>query len=72
MLTLGVEFRSYELDLVDGLRSIAELAWGTESLRARGGPEPKLIDSSKSKIQPYFVAGAVFAEIEGHREHLAR
>ena len=70
VLTLGVEFRSYELDLVDGLRGIAELAWRTESLGVGRSPKPQLINSSESQIQPHFIAGAVFAKIERHSEPL--
>jgi hypothetical protein len=72
VLALSVEFRSYKLDLVDGFRGIAELAWRTEPLRVRGTPKPKLIDSSEGEIQPHFVAGTVFAEIEGHPQHSTR
>jgi len=71
MLALGIEIRSYELHLVNGLRGITELAWRTKSFRVGGSPKPKLIESSESKVQPYFVTGAVFTEIERHAESVS-
>jgi hypothetical protein len=69
MLPLGIELRSYQLNLVHGFVGIAEFAWGTEPFWVGCSPKPELIDSSERKIQPHFVTGAIFAEIEGHCPH---
>jgi hypothetical protein len=72
MLTFSIELCSYELDLIDGLRGIAELAWRTEPLWIGRCPKPQLIDSCESEIQLHLVTCAVFTKIEWHSQNFIR
>lgn len=66
MKVFGVEFRPYNLNLVDRPRRIAKLARRPETVRAGRRPQPHLIDPSIRQVQSDSVSRTVLAQIERH------
>lgn len=61
-----VELGPDDLNLVDSLCSITEIAGWTETVWVRRGSQPHLVDPSICQVKPHLVPCTILAEVEGH------
>jgi len=61
-----VEFRSDNLNLVNGLRGVTEVAGRAEAIRVRRRPQPHLVYSGVCQVEFHFIPCTILAQVEWH------